>query len=306
MTTLLAAFIVALIASLVATPAARRLELLVGAVDLPEGRKVHRGRIPRSGGIALFVSFFLTLGLCHLYHTNVSEKLISDARTVSFFLGAIVIFGAGLTDDIHRLNPKIKLLFQILAASIAFYGGIRIEGHDLLGKGIHYGPLSYFITVCWFLLFINAVNLMDGLDGLASGVVLLASVALIGLLTFQGDLLTALYFVPLSGAVLGFLRYNFNPASIFMGDGGSYFLGYVIAAVSIMSSIKGETSALVLIPLVGMGVPIFDTLLSPLRRFLVGSGLFQPDKSHIHHRLLDLYQLPNQPTGPVVSYQKQT
>ncbi len=288
MTTLLVTFLTAFVISLVATPLARMFGTRIGAVDKPQSRKVHLTDIPRSGGIALFVSFFVTLCVSHLFYTEVSNKLIWDTKMISFVCGALLIFGVGLVDDCHRLSARTKVLFQIAAASIAFAGGIRIGGHVFWGAAYQYGWLSYFITVFWFLLIINAVNLIDGLDGLASGIVLFTSLVMVALLVIKGDVLTALYFASLGGAVLGFLRYNFNPASIFMGDGGSYFLGYAIAAISTMSSIKGQTGALILIPLIGMGVPVFDTILSPLRRFVVGASMFCPDRRHIHHRLLDL------------------
>ena len=146
--------------------------------------------------------------------------------------------------------------------------------------------MSYFITVFWFLLFINAVNLIDGLDGLAAGVAFFACLVMIVLSVTRGDYLVAVEFAALGGALLGFLRYNFNPASIFMGDGGSYFIGYTIAALAILSSSKSEVGASLMIPLLALGVPIFDTLLSPLRRWVRGRRMFHPDKGHIHHQLL--------------------
>jgi len=146
---------------------------------------------------------------------------------------------------------------------------------------------SYLVTVFWFILFINAVNIVDGLDGLAAGIVVFASLVMVILSILQDDFLSAIFFAAMAGAALGFLRYNFNPASIFLGDGGSYFLGYSIAAFSIMGSVKSQVSVALLIPLLALGIPLFDTLLSPLRRFLLGKKLFQPDAAHFHHRLLE-------------------
>ena len=199
-----------------------------------------------------------------------------------------MVFGVGLFDDLHRLGPKVKFLFQVIGASVAFWGGLRIEVFSLFSIDLHFVILSYFVTVFWFVFFINAINLIDGLDGLAAGIAFFASAVLVILSVLRGEYLIAMLFVSLAGAVLGFLRYNFNPASIFMGDGGSYFLGYVIAGLSIMGSIKSQVGAAMLIPMVALGVPVFDTILSPIRRFILGKEMFKPDKGHVHHKLVDM------------------
>jgi UDP-GlcNAc:undecaprenyl-phosphate GlcNAc-1-phosphate transferase len=142
--------------------------------------------------------------------------------------------------------------------------------------------------VFWFVLFINAVNLIDGLDGLAAGIIFFASLVLIILSVVKGEYLIGMLFAALAGACLGFLRYNFNPASIFMGDSGSYFLGYAIAGLSIMGSIKSQVGAAMLIPVMALGIPLFDTILSPIRRFVRGRKMFHPDKGHVHHRLVEM------------------
>jgi UDP-GlcNAc:undecaprenyl-phosphate GlcNAc-1-phosphate transferase len=286
MTTLLSLFFLALGFALVLTPLAKRLGVRLGAVDVPSERKVHTTPIPRVGGLAVFLAFAATMALTNLYVTRVSELFVFDHRTALGFYGALVVFGCGLWDDFRRLNPWVKLLFQILGATLAFAGGISIGGFFIGGHGLQFGILSYAVTVLWFLLFINAVNLIDGLDGLASGVVFFTCLLMIILSIIRGDYLPALYFSALGGAILGFLRYNFNPASIFLGDGGSYFLGFAVAALSIMGSVKSQVGALMLIPLLALGVPVFDTILSPVRRFIRGQRMFQPDKGHIHHRLL--------------------
>ena len=288
MTTILFTFIVAFTLALVLTPAAKWLGMRFGAVDKPSDRKVHTRPIPRSGGLAIAVSFFLAIIACTFLMTDVSNLLFWNPQRAFGVLGGIVIFAVGLFDDFHRLGPRIKFLFQIFAASLAFYGGVRIEGFFAGGVGIQFGILSWFVTVFWFLLLINAMNLIDGLDGLAAGVAFFTSVVMVILTVMQANYLAALEFAVLAGALLGFLRYNFNPASIFMGDGGSYFIGYTIAALAIMGSIKSQVGATILIPLVALGVPIFDTLLSPVRRFILGRRMFQPDKGHIHHRFLNI------------------
>ena len=156
-----------------------------------------------------------------------------------------------------------------------------------LGGGLlNYTIVSYFVTIFWFLLLINAINLVDGLDGLAGGIVFFASLVMMLLSILRHDYLTGFYFSIIAGAVLGFLRYNFNPASIFLGDGGSYFLGYAMASLSVLGSVKSQTGAALTIPLLALGVPLFDTILSPVRRFFRGRKMFSPDKGHIHHRLV--------------------
>jgi UDP-GlcNAc:undecaprenyl-phosphate GlcNAc-1-phosphate transferase len=288
MTTILFAFIVAFALALVLTPLVGKLGVRLGAVDAPAERKVHTRTIPRSGGLAIAAAFVLALAAAKLLSTSISNLLIWEERQIFAVLGAAVVFAVGLCDDVHRLGPRIKFLAQILAATLAFYGGVRIEAFVAGGVAVDFGLLSWVITVFWFLLFINAMNLIDGLDGLAAGVAFFTSAVMVVLALMQGNLLTALKFAALGGALLGFLRYNFNPASVFMGDGGSYFIGYAIAAISILGSIKSQVGATLLIPLLALGVPIFDTILSPLRRWVIGRQMFQPDKEHIHHRLLKL------------------
>ena len=286
MTTILAIFLISLVLSLILTPLAGKLGVRFGALDVPGERKVHTSSIPRCGGLAIFVAFFLTLALSHFFMTNVSNLLVMDRRATFLLLGALVVFGAGLFDDFHRLGHKVKFIFQIIGASVAFWGGIRIGSFALFDVSLGFGWMSYFVTVFWFLLFINAVNLIDGLDGLAAGICFFASFIMIVLLIIKGNFLYAMAFSSLAGALLGFLRYNFNPASIFMGDGGSYFLGYTIAGLSIICLIKSQVGAMMLIPVLALGVPIFDAILSPIRRLIVGHEMFRPDKGHIHHRLL--------------------
>jgi UDP-GlcNAc:undecaprenyl-phosphate GlcNAc-1-phosphate transferase len=288
MTTILAIFCVALTLSLVLTPLAGKLGIRFGAMDEPNGRKLHGKPIPRTGGLGIFVVFVLTLVISSFFNTNVSNLLVLDRQVIFLLAGAIICFNIGLFDDFRRLGPYAKFLFQIIAASVAYWGGIHIGGFNVLGVYIKVGLLSYFVTVFWFILFINAVNLVDGLDGLAGGIVVFTSVVMVILSVFREDYLTALLFTALGGSVLGFLRYNFNPATIFLGDGGSYFLGYAIAGLSIMGSVKSQVGAAMLIPMLALGVPLFDTILSPLRRFVRGKKMFRPDNGHVHHRLVGM------------------
>ena len=167
-------------------------------------------------------------------------------------LGGLIAFGIGLVDDFHRLGSSIKFIFHILAATAAFFGGLQIGQVSILGLNLHFGIMSYLVTVFWFVLFINAVNLIDGLDGLAGGITFFACFFMGLFALLKQDLIMAIFFAALGGATLGFLRYNFNPATIFLGDSGSYFLGYSIAALSIMGSLKSQMGTLMLMPLVGL------------------------------------------------------
>jgi len=289
MSTILAIFAISLVLSLVLTPLLARLGLKLGAVDSPDERKVHTRPTARCGGMAIVLSFLLSLAIVSLFFkTSVSDLLVFDRQTAFMLLGALIVFGIGLVDDFHRLGSTIKFLFQILGSTMAFFGGLQIGQVSILDLNLHFGIMSYLVTVFWFVLFINAVNLIDGLDGLAAGITFFACFFMGLFALLKQDLLMAIFFAALGGATLGFLRYNFNPATIFLGDGGSYFLGYSIAALSIIGSIKSQMGSLMLIPLVGLGVPLFDTILSPIRRFIMGSDLFNPDKSHIHHRLIEM------------------
>jgi len=289
MTTPLAIFLLSFLLALVITPLVRRIGYLCGAVDLPSICKVHSIPIPRIGGLAIILSYFASLLIISFAKTNVSNLLLFiDKRTLFLVLGGVVVVGIGLIDDFRHLGYRTKFLGQILGASIAYFGGVKITTFSAFGISVVFEVSSYFITVFWFLLFINAMNLVDGLDGLAAGVSFFTSMIMIAYLAALGHYFIAMHFAALAGSLLGFLRYNFNPASIFMGDGGSYFLGYILAGLSILESCKCTMTTVILIPLLALGVPVFDTILSPVRRFLRGRGMFHPDKGHIHHKLLKM------------------
>lgn len=286
-TELILLFFIALGLSMVLTPAARAFGTRFGALDMPAERKVHTKPIPRIGGLAVFLAFMFTCCIGQRLFPNAGYLYKYNFNTAMGHTGAILILLCGLFDDFRRLNPWVKLFFQIAAGTFAFFGGAAITNFFVAGYGIAFNPFfSYVVTILWFLLFINAVNLVDGLDGLAGGLVFFTCLVMAFSTYFHSQYLYTFYFIIVSGAVLGFLKYNFNPASIFLGDGGSYFLGYVIAILSIRSSAKSNVSVLMLIPLLALGVPIFDAVLSPIRRYIRGRSMFQPDKGHIHHALL--------------------
>lgn len=272
-------FLTALVVTFVLTPVVKNLAVRIGAVDKPDARKVHHGLIPRMGGLAIYAGFMVsavtTIGFTY--------------ELVGIMAGATFLIVVGIADDMISLPPKVKLLGQIIAAAIpVVIFNINIDWIQLPGLGILYFPMviSIPLTIFWIIGFINTVNLIDGLDGLAAGIATIASIA-IALLAFQmGQWVAAAAMVSMTGACLAFLQYNFNPAKIFMGDTGSMFLGYVIAAVSVAGSMKTAATTVLIVPLVALAVPITDTFLAIIRRKSSGVPIFSPDKNHLHHRLL--------------------
>jgi len=291
MAAILFVFVAACLIALVLTPAVRRLALHFDLTDKPSARKMHSRNIPRIGGIALFCSFFLPFLflLVFCWHSPAVQSLLTDSSLYCFITGAALIFLLGLLDDIRGLSFLFKIFGQLLIAVFVYSCGVRITAVTTpFGADFSIGFLSLPITVFWFLLVINAINLIDGLDGLAAGICLFVSLSMLFVCIVSGYLTAALAFAALAGALIGFLRYNFHPASIFMGDSGSYFLGYCLAALSIGGAIKGQVATAMLIPIIALGVPLIDTLWAPLRRFINGQSMFQPDNKHIHHRLVQL------------------
>jgi len=243
--------------------------------------------MPRIGGVALYISFFLAIAVAVLFQTDVSNLVLHENRLITIFSVATLIFLVGLLDDLRSLSAFSKLLFQLVAGLITWLGGVQINVLSIsLTSGTQLDWLSLPVTLFWIVLVINAINLIDGLDGLAAGITLFVSLFMLLLCIISHKFLIALGFAALSGSTLGFLRYNFNPASIFMGDSGSYFLGYCLASFSILGSLKGQTTLAMLIPFLALGVPLFDALLAPVRRFFRGKKLFSPDNKHMHHRLV--------------------
>ncbi len=293
MTTILAIFLAALVLALLITPAVARLGVRLGIVDRPDARKVHRRPIPRIGGVAIFLAFWGALLplLVPWVHdcSSILHEVVHNPRLIPLALGAVVVFLLGLYDDKRGLNAWLKFGVQAVAAAIAYAGGIQIQSLTLPGIGsFHLGYLALPVTVFWILLVINAINLIDGLDGLAAGVSFFACMVLVVLGVISGNHPVAFLMAGLAGAILGFLRYNFNPAIVFMGDSGSYFLGYMLATVGIFGAVKSQTATALLIPVIALGVPLLDTVWATVRRFILGRRIFQPDREHFHHRLLKL------------------
>jgi len=298
-------FTIAALVSLVLTPLARRLAFRIGAVDLPGDRKVHKQPVPRIGGLAVFGAVLIT-ALSLFFGDLWREFFGAELRSAQWFyalVGGVLIVSVGALDDIRPLGLKIKLAAEVVVALMLIAAGFTIASVRVpfLDQVLVLGYFSVPFTVLWFVGITNALNLIDGLDGLASGVALIACLTITAIGIMTGHVAEAMLSVILAGAVLGFLRYNFHPASIFLGDSGSLFLGFALAALSISGSLKGATVLTILVPMLALGLPIFDTLLTVLRRVIRGIGerrlgngtkvlsaVFLPDKDHIHHRLLKM------------------
>ena len=271
------------------TPIIRRYAILNEVMDEDSDfRRIHNGSIPRLGGVGIYLAFYLPFLGFLFYQNRISYFLLSDIRQ---FLGLLfcstIILAVGIYDDIKGANAGKKLIVQTIAAIILFFFGFAIQKiSNPFGHAIHLGWLSLPITVFWLVGLSNAFNLIDGIDGLASGVAFFATSALLAVALFLGNILPSLFTAALAGATLGFLRYNFNPAKIFMGDSGSLFLGFTIAAISIHGSEKAHAAVAILVPIVALGLPIMDTLLAIARRLYRGLPIPTADREHIHHRLI--------------------
>ncbi|TZE81302.1 MraY family glycosyltransferase [Calorimonas adulescens] len=268
-----------LIAFLV-TPMAKVIAIKVGAIDMPgEERRIHTRPIPRMGGLSIFAAFVLS--------TLVFMPM--DIKTVGLILASSLIVVMGIVDDIKGLSATVKMGGQILAAMVLVFFGFRIEWlTSPLDGMIYLGWLSIPATVFWVVGITNTFNLIDGLDGLAAGISAISSVTMFVVALLNGRDTAAMLLLIVAGAALGFLPHNFNPAKIFMGDTGSLFLGFVLSAISIQGTIKGATAIAIVIPVLAMGLPIFDTAIAIVRRAKNGMPIMQPDRGHLHHRLLDM------------------
>lgn len=280
------AFLIALFVALIATPAVIVLAAKTGAMDAPDARKVHKGPMPRIGGLAIYCGFMAAI-MAMLNFADLTQEIANGV--IGLLLGGTLIVIIGLIDDYKNLPAKVKLLGQILAACVVVYFDVRIDViTDPFGDYLYLEYLAVPATVFWIVGLTNTVNLIDGLDGLAAGVSTIASITIM-LVALQEDvMIVALFTAALAGAALGFLRYNFNPAKIFMGDTGSMFLGFVLAGISVIGAVKCTATIALIVPILALGLPIMDTTFAIIRRYRGGVPIFKPDKGHLHHRLLDL------------------
>lgn len=268
------------------TPLVRNLSHRFGFLDLPDhARKTHTRPIPRVGGIAIAVSYAATFGLLALAPFRGAPVAQQNLALVWKLLpAAAVVFFTGLLDDIRGLKPWQKLLGQGAAACLAYWSGVRVT----TAAGLHLGPSAGMaVSIVWLVGCTNAFNLIDGMDGLASGVGLFATLTTLVAALLGRDLALAVATAPLAGCLLGFLRFNFNPASIFLGDCGSLLIGFLLGSYAVVWSQKSATALAVTAPLMAMAIPLLDTGLSIVRRFLRHKPIFSADRDHIHHHLLN-------------------
>lgn len=260
-------------------PIIKKIAVHVGAIDIPNERKVHKKPIPRIGGLGIYAGFLLG------YMLFGSESIKMNA----ILIGSIIVVITGLIDDIKPVPAKYKLIGQIVAATvIPLYGGIVLQDVSAFGIYINFGIFSTIITIIFIVAIMNCINFIDGLDGLASGIAIIyfLMIGIIAIMFNSTGLDMILTFIML-GSTLGFLVYNFNPASIFMGDSGSLFLGYIIAVISLLGY-KNVTFTSLIVPIFLLAIPIIDTLFAIIRRLLKHESIAMPDKSHLHHQLLKL------------------
>jgi UDP-GlcNAc:undecaprenyl-phosphate/decaprenyl-phosphate GlcNAc-1-phosphate transferase len=301
----------AAVVTFVLTPVVRWLSLKIGAVDQPGDRKVHARPTPTLGGFAILIGIFVAVGASMLLpaHNGVDfkELLTQSSQPLGIAAGAFVIFALGAVDDLRALPAPVKLAGQVFAAGILFLSGVKMQILLLPGGAASLGDdVAVLVTVVWIVAMVNAVNLVDGLDGLAAGIVAIAAAAFF-VYTYQlnqasGDFATAapVICIAIVGACLGFLRHNFHPARIFMGDSGSMLLGLVLGAATVVGVgnpspvLQNSTSEVflayfpLLIPLAVVAIPILDALFAIVRRARRRRSVFHADKEHIHHRLMDL------------------
>ena len=282
-------FVLSLGIAFLLTPLMRNIALKTGILSKPGRRRVHTKPIPYLGGLAIYFAFVIAI-LIVLY-ASPQLKMEFSERIKGLVIGGTLIVILGLWDDIRNIRPIIKLVGQVVVALVLFGYKFRIELiTNPFGGQIHI-PLfwSALITIIWVVGIINALNLIDGLDGLAAGVTFIGSIALLSIALFLHNYITALLLAALAGSTLGFLRFNFYPAKIFMGDAGSMFLGYVLASsVLVGLQYKAATAAALLIPITALAIPVYDTAMAMVRRVLKKAPIFRADKKHLHHRLLSM------------------
>lgn len=281
-------FIFSLLLSFVFTWCVRRVANDRGWVIIPASHHIHDAMIPRLGGVAIFFSFIVTTALLVTVSNVFGLEISFPPRTLVYLLlPATLVFLLGLYDDFRSVNPYIKFGVQGLAGLLLFLGGFKILQVPLLFGEHHFQWLSLPFTILWVLWITNAFNLIDGLDGLAAGSALFSTLTVFIVSLVSNDLTGALLTLGLAGAILGFLRFNFNPATIFLGDSGSLFIGFLLSAFALAGRQKAPTVVAVAIPIVSFGLPVLETTLSVFRRWMNGQPLFGADREHIHHKLLD-------------------
>ncbi len=272
--------------SLLMTPPVRNLAWHFGIVDQPDQkRKIHSSPIPRLGGVAIFATVISAYGLLLIVRLSSGAIVWENLPMVLHLLPALtVVFGIGLIDDIVSVPPWVRLAAETVAAAFAWIGGIQVNAVN--GYSFSGAVVSFLVTVLWIVTCTNAINLIDGVDGLATGVSLFAAITMLMAALLQHNFNMALAVVPLAGALLGFLRFNFIPASIFLGDSGSLTIGFLLGCFGAQWAEKSTTLLGLTAPLMVLAIPLLDVCLAVVRRLLRGQPLFNADDAHIHHKLL--------------------
>lgn len=301
-----AVFFISLVLSLVITPYVIKLATRLKVMDQPEQRKIHKKPVPRWGGLGIFISFTAAVVLCwlifpyfrHLAHFTTS-KFSMSSQIIGILVGGAILIIIGTIDDKYGLPAIAKLFGQILVVLVLINYGIKISGFAV--PFFDFLPfnsilITQLVTVSWFLLFINSVNFSDGMDGLACGIVAISSFTFLAIsilmwgtqkiLVIQNLKLAAILSAALAGSCIGFLRYNFFPAKIFMGDTGSMFLGYMLAVITTIGTLKTTAVIALFIPMLALGLPLIDISITVFRRWHNKAPLFTSDRQHLHHRLL--------------------
>jgi UDP-GlcNAc:undecaprenyl-phosphate GlcNAc-1-phosphate transferase len=283
---------VAFLTALCVTPQVRRLALKVGVLDTVDARRMHEEPKPRIGGIAVYLGFAFGLFVAIGFALK-TPKLFHNADDIHNFLGLLfggtLIMLVGVWDDVMGMRPRSKFVAQFVVALISMLYGFRVEGFDLpvVHQYVNIPPwLGYPLTLVWYLGMMNAINFLDGLDGLLAGVTAISGLFLFAIALGHGHFVAALVLCALVGAALGFLPYNFNPAKIILGDTGSLFIGYVFATVAIIVTAKVAVTVSLLVPLVALALPVVDTAAVILRRFRAGKRIAEADRGHFHHVLV--------------------
>ena len=278
------ALVVALVVSFLTTPVVKTFAYKVGAIDVPkDARRMHKVPIPRLGGLAIFIGFMVSI----LLFVRITPEM------QSILLGAVIIVVLGVVDDIMSLPAMLKFVVQIVAASIPATHGVQIlafSNPNIFSDNLYWvlGWLSIPFTVIWIVAITNAVNLIDGLDGLANGVSAISATTILVIALVGGQGQVAIVLAALVGACIGFMPYNMNPAKMFMGDTGATFLGFILATMSIQGLFKYYAVISFVVPFLILGLPIFDTAFAFIRRIAHGQSPMHADRSHIHHRLIDM------------------
>ncbi len=274
-------------------PAMRWIALRTGFVDMPTERKAHKHPLPMLGGAAMIIGFIVATTLVR--HNVMHPSMRADNTFIGLLIGAFLMFVIGMVDDFAKTRKKDfpawpKFLVQIIAAAILVLAGAGIKGiEDPIHNDyfIAFTPwISAVLTIVWVVGIVNVFNFLDGLDGLAGGIAAMSAMTLLVISTMKGDISSAISAAALIGGCLAFLRFNFYPARIIMGDAGSTFIGYVLAAVSVMGAFKSATAISIFVPVLALGVPIFDAIYVVMRRMIEGRPVYKADRTHSHYRLM--------------------